>query len=297
MKEPIGAISVIFHEGDRYLPTHRYIVHYLADFWRQDGYEVNFQFGARSESVLANLAFMHVNLSVLPEAYREFAARHPSAINAKVLDISKRRISTNLVTRDDDWDGPVIVKSNLNYAGLPEQMLNRTRLDRVWPAFHRVRNSFRRRFRLQSPFRAAGDYQIFDKSGDVPDSTLQNEHVVVERFLPEIENGLYFCRFYQFLGDRWSCTRMGSPLPIVKASESVQVEAVEPHPEVLQWRRDLGMDYGKLDYVVHAGEPILLDANKTIGASLYGSAKATMDAEKIAANRRALAQGIYAFLR
>ena len=55
-----------------------------------------------------------------PAAFLAAAARFPASINAAVTDISKRSYSQLLVVADSDWDGPVIVKSNLNYHGLPE---------------------------------------------------------------------------------------------------------------------------------------------------------------------------------
>jgi hypothetical protein len=141
------------------------------------------------------------------------------------------------------------------------------------------------------PFRSWRDYRLFDRLAAVPESWFRNRHAVVERFRPEIENGLYHLRMYQFLGDRWSCTRLASPDPILKAATSVRVERVEPHPEIVAWRETLRMDYGKLDYVVHEGEVVLLDANKTTGASRH------MGDAELQAMRRHLAEGLYAYFR
>jgi hypothetical protein len=52
---------------------------------------------------------------------------------------------------------------------------------------------------------------------------------VVEKFLPEVENGLYHLRMFQFLGDRWTCTRLASRARVIKANSSVSVERIEPH--------------------------------------------------------------------
>jgi hypothetical protein len=118
---------------------------------------------------------------------------------------------------------------------------------------------------------------------------------VIERFLPELEDGLYYTRVYQFLGNRSICLRMGSRSPIVKAHNSVSVERVEPHPQVAEWRKRLNIDYGKLDYVVTNGQPVLLDANKTIGASPSGMNQ-LISSDQVQANRRTLAEGIHAYL-
>ena len=54
-------------------------------------------------------------------------------------------------------------------------------------------------------------------------------------------------------------------------------------------RQELGFDYGKFDYVVHDGRPVLLDANKTTGA-----AGLPLTPELVAA-RRYRAEGLYSF--
>ena len=60
--------------------------------------------------------------------------------------------------------------------------------------------------------------------------------------------------------------------------------------EIAEERRRLGFDYGKFDFVVHGGRPILLDANRTPG----GSATLT---EEYAQGAAELAKGIDVFLQ
>src|SRR6185437_4188560 len=110
-----------------------------------------------------------------------------------------------------------------------------------------------------------------------------------EKFLPEMEDGLYCLRIFHFLGDRTACVRIGSPNPIVKVDNLVRREIVEPHPEVLEMRRSLGFDYGKFDYVLHDGRFVLLDINKTPGESRVISPRAM-------ARIRNLASGISSLL-
>lgn len=295
MKSGSVKIAVLLHEGERYPPKTRYIVHHLANFWRDDGHEVEFLFGV-GRYVPADIILVHVNLSVVPPEYLEFASRYPVSLNAGIRDIRKSAISANLLRADDEWEGPVIVKSDLNYAGLPEQGLQRSWIERRWSFAHKLRLKADRRRGKVAPYQSADHYEIYAHLRKVPASRVANRQLVIEKFLPERDNGLYCTRVYQFLGDRWSCTRMLSRLPIVKANESISAESVDPHEEVVEWRKRLKMDYGKLDYVVHHGEPVLLDANKTIGASRYEAAKESMGEETIRANRRALAEGIYAYL-
>jgi len=282
-----GHIAVLFHENDRHRDLSTYIVGHLAPFWREDGHRVTFLFGTK-QFVPADIVFVHVNLSVVPDRYIEFAARYPVAVNSRIRDIRKSVISRNLVQPGDPWDGPVIVKSDLNYAGAPERYLHRTALERRWKLMRRVRRRIER-MRGSSPFEESNEYRIFDRIADVPSTWFHDRNVVVEKFRPEIEDGLYHVRIYMFLGDRWSCTRVGIPDPVVKSRQDAKTESVEPAPEVVAWRERLGMDYGKLDYVVNNGEVVLLDVNKTTGASSY------MDDEKRRRMRRHLAEGLYSF--
>jgi len=286
---PAKRIAVLFHEGDRHVELGGYIVDQLARFWREDGHEVVYLFGT-NRFVPADLVLVHVDLSVVPDQYIDFAASYPIVLNGRVRDIRKSTTSKNLVHPGDAWEGPVIVKSDLNYGGFPEWMLGRGwlgRRSRAWRGAQRVIAGLA----LQGAVRSWKDYSIFDRLADVPAALWESQDVVVEKFLPEVENGLYHLRMFQFLGDRWSCTRLASREGVIKANSSVSVELIEPHEDVVAWREELGMDYGKLDYVVHDGEAVLLDANKTTGASTH------MADEELRAMRRYQAEGLYAYLR
>lgn len=279
-------IAVLFHERDGQRDPSSYLIHHLAEFWREDGHEVTYLFGLR-RFVPADLVLVHVNLSVVPDQYLEFAARYPIVLNGRIRDIRKSTISTNLVRPGDGWDGPVIVKSDLNYAGAPERYLRQTRIERrsrVWRGLRRTVDRLRNE---HLPFLESRDYQVFERAVDVPARWFANRHVVVERFRPEVEDGFYHVRIYMFLGDHWSCTRVGTRNPVVKADPDARTESVEPASEIVAWRRKFGLDYGKLDYVVSDGEVVLLDVNKTTGASRY------MDDEKRRVMRRHQAEGLY----
>ncbi len=279
---------MLFHERDRYRDPSTYIVHHLAGFWREDGHEVSYVFGTR-RLVPADIVLVHVNLSVVPAAYLEFASRYPIVLNGGIRDIRKSTISDSLVRPGDAWDGPVIVKSDLNYAGVPERYLRRTPMERRWHVLHSVRRVIERVRGETAPFGDSSEYLIFDRIADVPARWLGNRHVVVEKFRPEFEDGLYHVRIYQFLGDRWSCTRVGTPNPVVKSDRDARTESVEPAEEVVAWRRTLRLDYGKLDYVVNNSEAVLLDVNKTTGASSY------MDDDRRRRMRRHQAEGLYSY--
>ena len=44
---------------------------------------------------------------------------------------------------------------------------------------------------------------------------------------------------------------------------SVRIEDVEPHPEAFAEARRLGLDRGRVDYVVYGGRAVVLDVNRT----------------------------------
>jgi hypothetical protein len=266
------------------------VVDHFARFWRADGHSVEYLHGTK-RFVPADIVFVHINLSVVPDEYLDFAARYPIAVNGRVRDIRKSAISDNLVRPGDPWEGPVIVKSDLNYSGGPERILGQSwlgRRSRPWRGVTRVAEHLTRR---RPPFLDWRDYLVFDRLSDVPERWLQTRGAVVERFRPEVERGLFHLRMYQFLGDRWRCTRIASPDAILKAETSIAAEQIQPHAEVLAWRARLNLDYGKLDYVVNDGEAVLIDVNKTTGATNY------MDDVELEAMRRQQAEGLYSYFR
>lgn len=284
-------IAVLFHEYDRHRDPVCYVVNDLARVWKSDGHEVIYVYGVE-EYVPADIVLVHVNLSVVPVEYIEFARRYPITVNGELRDIRKSVVSPNLVTPAEQWDGPVIVKSDLNYAGLPEQRQRRTWLERRWIFAQRLRDAVARYSRNVSPFNSPNDYEVFSGYGEVPERMRTNREIVIEKFRPEMEHELYHTRFFQCLGQRWSNVRVSGAEPVVKAHNSVSVVNTEPHDQVEQWRRQFGIEYGKIDYLVIDGEAILLDINKTTGRTL-----SYKDENLINAERRHLAEGLYDYFR
>ena len=286
---PAARIVVLFHAGDRDTPLDSYLVDHYARYWREAGHDVTYLFGVE-RFVPADLCVVHVNLSVVPDEYLAFAARYPASVNGSVKDIRKSAISDGLVVPGDGWQGPVIVKSDLNYGGEPERILGQSglqRRSRVWRVATRTAARARRR---HPAFRDWRDYRIFDSAAEVPGAWWRRPDVVVERFRPEREGGLYHLRMYMFLGDAWRCLRITGTDPVLKAETSTEVVDIEPDPAVYEWRARFALDYGKLDYVVSDGEPVLIDVNKTTGATRY------LDDAALDEMRRRQASGLYALL-
>ncbi len=284
-------IAVLFHRNDRRRNLANYVVHPTAEYWREDGYEVVYLFGAR-RFVPADVVVVHVDLSVVPDEYLELAARYPAAVNGTLGDIRKRTFSRNLLTPDDTWSGPVIVKSDLNTAGRPERLQWQPQWLHQHGAYVRAERHLHHaweRFRGRVPMDSSSDYRVYDRLHEVPARFFGDPGLVVERFMPESSNGEFHVRIFQFLGSAWSCTRFSGPKVIVNDATLTRIEPIEPHPEVLTWPARYGIEYGKLDYVETAEGPVLLDVNKTTGCA------ANPD-ERTLADRRHRATGIRDFL-
>jgi hypothetical protein len=282
---------VLFHERDRHADVVKYVVWPMAEAWRRDGVEVAVVRGL-DRFVDADLAICHVDLTVVPEEYRRALARYPRVVNGAVDDISKSRVAAStLVRRGDGWDGPVIVKTDANCGGLPEERilgrdprggLAARTLRRLLPGRAPAAEDWRRRWRLPTE-----SYPVFDSVADVPEGVFDNPALVVQRFLPEREDGLYALRLYVFLGDREHSSRVLSHAPVVKSRVMIRRTDVPLHPGARAARERLGMDYGKIDYVVRDGEAVVFDANRTPAFSMGG--------ETLARVASTLAPGLAAF--
>lgn len=278
---------VILTHAAHPLHSQRYLLRLVAAQWQEGGIEVKELCGLdRFEG--ADMAVQHVNLTVVPEEYVRFGDRYPVVINRRALDISKSRISTNLVGPEDGYPGPVIVKSNLNFGGCPEEAL-RAAGPRWKEAWGKLRELAFRFAPLTAKTRTLKRYPIFPSLRQVPEAVFANPHLVVEKFLPELRDGCYWLRKYVFLGDRHAGIRSAARTPIVKSASSVSHETIPIPPELHAMRARLGFDYGKFDYVVHDGQIALFDVNRT---PTYGRAAPTA---RLLAIARDLAEGILSF--
>lgn len=267
-------IAVLFHESDREHADF-YAVSRLIPVWEEDGHRVTRLFGTR-DFVPADLAFVHVDLSDVPEAYLDFAGRYPAAVNGRVRSIRKRIYSPYLLEQGDAWTGPVIVKSDRNFGGFPESLRQIPRLDGLG---------------TRAYFNSPLDYRVFDRLEDVPEAFFRSPDFIVQRFLPEVEDGLFHVHTYSFLGDWGDCLRLASEQPVVKAETKVASGPARVDPRVEALRRELGFDYGKVDYLYHQGELVVLDFNKTTGSRGVGR----QSNPHMAGTRLARARGLYSF--
>lgn len=280
-------IAVLTQSKDDF-ESRYYFLALLAECWKEAGIEIVMLHGTE-HFVPADALILHVDMTVIPDTCRSFARRYPVVINGRVTDISKRKVSTHIVGPEDLYDGPVIVKTNLNSGGITEKLLERKR-EKGNP-WRRLKGKIQKKL----PWTLTGnlnphEYPIFPDSRSVPPRVWRNQRLVVEKFLPEREGDFFCIRHWLFFGDQEFNYRAFSHHPIVKAGNTVHRERGIPVPEELRaLRTKLGFDYGKFDYAVVAGECVLFDANRTptIAADDTGKGKAL--AEDLMA-------GLYPFL-
>jgi|SRR5579864_282399 len=255
-----------------------YMIYAIAERWRAQGHRVLVHRGTENPPT-GDVALLNVDLTVIPPAYRPLLSRYPAVINGAVLDVSKRRFSQHLVTRDSDWNGAVIVKTDANYGGRPDQdiraICQRAGVPCEIPA---------------GPMML--EYRIFKSPNEVPESVWNTPGLIVEKFLAEQDERGYYIRFCTFLGDRELNSRYRSAEPIIKSQNILEREDVRLPDEIRAWREKLGFDFGKFDYVYSGGRHVLLDVNRT------PAAPASLGAfPHLAAGLNLLAEGLQSFLR
>jgi len=286
----ISTILILTHCNKSGLPS--YLVDLLAKEWKARGIRVIFHHDLGA-AVHADVCLVHVDLSIVPPRYIEFASRYPNTINLHITDIRKTSYSRNRVRRGDGYEGPIIVKSSLNSAGDPERRGKPDRrLRSIWERFNRA---LTRRAPPGLPFQRPSitskqHYRIFPKRHMLPVGWLDRDDIIVERFRPERHGDNFVLREWYFLGDReHSVCELSNDPVFTSGTHCPALEA--PPPEIIrQVRRELRLDYGKIDYGIDCeGVPVVFDVNKTVGLSNPNS-------ERAVKLTRDLAEGLISFL-
>jgi len=268
----VASIVILEHPIQHGLES-SYLLYALVELWRLKGHRITIHRGAE-HAPPGDLAILHVDLSVIPVEYQEAMSIYPRVLNRAVLDIRKSTISHNLVTPSSDWPHAVVVKTDANHGGQPEQRLHKSAPGR-FPA---------------GP--VLDTYPILPSVQSVPQETWNLPGLVVEKFLPEQDERGFYIRGWTFFGDRERSGRSRATMPIVKSRYIVEREEVEVPEEIRALRTRLGFDFGKFDYVRHDGKFVLLDANRSPAMpSGIGS-----NPERYA-SIRALGEGLDALLR
>lgn len=277
-------VAILLHENESFFSRSRYLVRYLVPIWRKRGLRVAFSRGP-APTIEASVALLHVALTRIPPDYQAGAERLDSKVlNLGVANVSKREISRNVVAYDSDWDGPVIVKTALNYAGGMEKYLaaglsRRIRRAIPLPSAARV---FRRSLIDRVACRrqngtvesASASYSVYPSVAAVPTEAFSNDDLVVERFLPETSEGGYTLRKWIFFGAREVCLLLRSRDRIVRRWRRVDdCPRIDVAPTIRALRDAIGLDFGEIDWVESDRGPTLLDVNRppTLAGPLYRS--------------------------
>lgn len=286
---PIRSIAVLFHERDRGAPGSNFRIWPLVANWREMGIRVEPVYGILRR-VEADVLVPHVDLSYIPDDYWAFIQGYPRVVNRRVRDIRKTAVSQCRVRPGDGWGGPVIVKTVGNCGGFPDVWFGPRRKPSLWS---RARTRAGRTPWIQARTlrwaRTLTRYPVFESAADVPRGVWKNRHLLVERFLPERHERGYALRMLIVLGDRTMGRLLVSADTIVKNATAALLEIDTHPPEIHEARRRLGLDYGKMDYIIHEGRGVLLDVNTT--PTLSGDAYS----EEYKRNCADLAAGIRAF--
>jgi hypothetical protein len=256
----------------------KYVLSHMARHWRAAGIEVEIGAGFHER---ADLCILHHDRTRIDQDNIPGAPPAARMLNGQALDISKRLYTQLEVTPSADWNGPVIVKTDLNNFGTSERRLGRpSLLDSLRKRLSRY--SWRMARRL--PPR---EYPVLASVRDVPDWVWADRIYLVEKFLPERHEDLFAIRGLLFFGSRSYGYRLFATHPLVKTGTMVRHEYLTDIPDELsELRARLKLDFGKLDYVVHDGRAIVFDANKTAALASDGNSP----------RLKMLAEGIHEFL-
>lgn len=268
------SLAILTHSTDGFWQR-RYLVQLMIPRWEAMGFNVAVV-TEMDTFVPADVALLHVDLSVVPDSCRRLAERYPLVLNGSVLDIRKRRFSQQLLDRQAPHSGEVIVKSDWNYGGwrefrlgVLESLIGRLLLRRYSEesvcrklGWLEVRKPWRWRRMLP-----VGHYHVYAERDRVPGGVWDNPNLIVERFVVERAGNNYCCRHWLFFGRQEVTRRVTSPHPVVKADGKLEPTSDPVPGELRAIRAQLGFDYGKFDYGIVDGKVVLYDVNRTPGTS------------------------------
>jgi len=193
-------------------PKGLYLIDSIALRWRKMGYEVVTHYGIKNLPA-ADIVILHVDTTIVSDEYVKCLSQYPVVLNRKVLNISKTRISRNMVRQDENYFGPVIIKTKANFGGLPEATAKR--ISQKKTRWLRWRWTTKRNWE-EADVLNPDNYPIFENKESIPAGVWKNKNLIVEKFLPEKEDGLFFLRYWIFFGDKEYAGRFGAKEPIVK---------------------------------------------------------------------------------
>ncbi len=228
----------------------------LTNLWREGGDTVTI---GPLPPDNTDACICHADYSVISDEFLARAKPDVPLINGKARNILKSNVSQMLLQRDTQWQGPVMVKTNANAHAGEEYAYHRLDIPRLLKIL--AARIVPWQWLGELPLR---QYPILESAADVPDWVWNDDRLVVDRFLPERDGELYVLRIWMFFGNKEYCMKVRSTLPLVKSRKVVSVELMEQVPDELrQVRTRLGLDFGKIDFVMHDGKALVFDVNKT----------------------------------
>ena len=246
-----------------------YLLSYLIPLWTEKG--ITIEISTPQNCKDADLAVLHVDLTNVPELYSQACQKYPAVLNGSFLNSAKSVISHQLITPEDHYEGPVIIKTEANFGGILEYLLKKQnqktatdntpddKTEVTWDNVEAI---------------PPEQYPVLKSISLVPDAVWNNPHLVVEKFLPERdEKGLYILRGCLFFGDKEVNLRVKSKFPVVKGSGIIEREILKSDTpnQLKEMRKALKIDFGRLDYVINNGNIVLYDVNKTATLSHQAS--------------------------
>lgn len=252
-------ILVVMLENSPNFKEQSSLLAHLCLIWEAQGHAIRVAQGIR-QPLQADLAISHIDLTVVPDEYSAFLEGYPATINIQATNISKTHISRNLLTKESNYLGEVIVKTANNYGGLPElmyqsqsgQLQNVMLHERPWKRVE---------------YLDTNNYPRFSSIKEVPHGVWQNHRLVVEKFLPEMDAEGNFClRYWIFLGDKEINVLHKSSKAIVKDTDHNSRIITEVPDELRAFRTEMGIDFGRIDYGIVNGKAVVYDINSTPAA-------------------------------
>ena len=294
------------------------MIQYMARFWRERGWDVHFH-----DNLLplpfADVAVLHVDASLVEDRYLTLVNASKVVLNRKATNIRKDFYSAQMLSRDSSYSGPVIVKTIENCGGLPERSRKETS-SLQWAL--RKLNTAVIRSRLLPPALNSRAwerveswdpllYPTFESIESVPHGVWNNPHLMVEKLLSERgADGRYLLRHWYFFGDKEFGRLLSAPHPVVKwcnmteqdrqASREewlhiAQSDSADIPDAVRSVRTRLGLDFGRIDWAILEGGPVVYDVNKTPGGLTSIDFSSEIDEARERALRR-LSEGLLSYL-
>lgn len=225
----------------------------LASQWRANGIEV-IELSGTGTFVEADLLFLNLGRALVPEDYTRFAAQYPVTFNAGAADLRKHRYADGQLLAGSAYKGAVIVRNDTGF--VPAAPSSASPL-----GFLRKLNG-RRASHLRDAAASGGSYRIYASINDVPAENFGPGYIV-QKFLPEQEGGRFILRQYYFLGDEHFLGVQTSGAAIIHTGMPVSLEEWSPPEKLLELRSRLGLDYGRIDFVLVDGKPFVLSINRS----------------------------------